>query len=283
MQWIDGDILDIVALDDAMKGIDTVIHAAAKVSFQASDRSEMFRTNIEGTANVVNMALENNVRKLIHVSSVAALGRTKNGDSVTEEKKWEQSKLSTNYALSKYHGEMEVWRGMGEGLNVTVVNPSTIIGYGDWNNSSSAIFKNVFDEFPWYSTGINGFVDVEDVAKAVVDLIDADSAGERFILNGENWTFQQLFNTIAKGFNKKPPHREATKTLAEIAWRLEKLKSVFTGKKSLLSRESARISQSKTYFSNQKILGFLPAFQFTPLEQSIALACGRYLSGAPLA
>ncbi|RYG04790.1 MAG: NAD-dependent epimerase/dehydratase family protein, partial [Chitinophagaceae bacterium] len=251
--------------------------------FHASDRSEMFMTNIEGTANVVNMALENNVRKLIHVSSVAALGRTKNGGTVNEEKKWEQSKLNTNYALSKYHGEMEVWRGMGEGLNVTVVNPSTIIGYGDWNNSSSALFKNAFDEFPWYSTGITGFVDVEDVAKATVGLINAESGGERFILNGENWTFQQVFTTIAKGFNKRPPHREATKTLAEIAWRLEKLKSLFTGKKSLLSRESARISQTKTYFNNQKILGFLPAFQFTPLEQSIALACGRYLSGVPLA
>jgi len=260
-----------------MVGIDAVIHAAAKVSFQAADRSEMFRINIEGTANVVNLALEAGITKVLYVSSVAALGRTKNGDTVTEEKKWEESAMNTNYALSKYHAEMEVWRGMGEGLNVTVVNPSTILGYGDWNSSSCAIFKNVYNEFPWYTSGVNGFVDVEDVARAIVLLLETESSGERYILNGENWTFQELFNQIARGFNKKLPYRRATPLLAEIAWRFEKVKTLFTGKTSLLTRESARISQTKTYFNTSKIKTKLPEFSFTPLSESIEKACNNYL------
>lgn len=282
VEWIEGDILDVVSLADAMVGMDAVIHAAAKVSFQPSDRSEMFRINIEGTANVVNLALEAGISKVLYVSSVAALGRSKNGDTVTEEKKWEENAMNTNYALSKYHAEMEVWRGMGEGLNVTVVNPSTILGYGDWNSSSCAIFKNVYNEFPWYTTGINGFVDVEDVARAIVLLLDSPGSGERFILSGENWTFQHLFNQIAKGFNKKLPTKKATPFLAEVAWRFEKIKSLFTGKAALLTKESARVSQTKTYFDTAKIKSRLPGFNFTPLPESIEKACKNYLIHHPV-
>lgn len=277
VEWIEGDVLDVIAIQEAIHGVDAVIHSAAKVSFRSSDKTEMFKTNIDGTANVVNAAIDNNISRFIHVSSVAALGRTKNGETVTEAKKWEENNINTNYAISKYHAEMEVWRGMGEGLNVAVVNPSTIIGYGDWNSSSSAIFKNVYNEFPWYSTGVNGFVAVEDVARAVVELVDAETSGERFILNGENLSFQQLFNEIADGFKKKKPRREATKFLAELAWRAEKVKSLLTGRATLLTRESARISQSKTYFSNEKIRNTLPGFEFTPISEAIAAACKLYL------
>ncbi|HTF29692.1 MAG TPA: NAD-dependent epimerase/dehydratase family protein [Flavitalea sp.] len=277
VDWIEGDILDVIALEEAMAGIDAVIHAAAKVCFNPGDRSEMYKSNIEGTANVVNVALESGIKKMIHVSSVAALGRTKNGDTVDEEKKWEESSMNTNYALSKYHAEMEVWRGMGEGLNVTVVNPSTILGYGDWNTTSCAIFRNVYKGLSWYTKGINGFVDVEDVANVTVRLLEAETSGERFILNGDNWPFQQLLNEIAGGFNKKLPYREATKFLAELAWRYEKVKSVITGKAPLVTKESARVSQTKTFFNNNKIKTKFPGFSFTPLSESIQKACKNYL------
>jgi dihydroflavonol-4-reductase len=143
VEWINGDVLDVIALEEAMDGADTVIHAAAKVSLVAKEKSEMFKTNIEGTANVVNTAIEKNIRRFIHVSSVAALGRNTNGATVNEQQPWEEHILNTNYGISKYSAEMEVWRGIGEGLNAAIVNPSTIIGYGDWNNSSCAIFKTV--------------------------------------------------------------------------------------------------------------------------------------------
>src|SRR5882757_4792125 len=195
VEWIPGDILDLVGLEEAMEGVDAVIHAAAKVSFAGRDRRELFHSNIEGTANMVNMALIKNIRRFVHVSSVGALGRTAHGERVTEEKKWTDSKLNTSYAISKFYGEMEVWRAIGEGLPAVIVNPSTILGYGDWNTSSCAIFKNIYREFPWYSNGINGFVDVVDVANAVVALLESNITGQRYILNGDNWSFRQLFNS----------------------------------------------------------------------------------------
>jgi dihydroflavonol-4-reductase len=277
VEWIPGDILDVVGLEEAMEGVDAVIHAAAKVSFAGRDRRELFHTNIEGTANMVNMALIKNIRRFIHVSSVGALGRTEHGERVTEEKTWADSKLNTNYSISKFYGEMEVWRAIGEGLPAVIVNPGTLLGYGDWNVSSCAIFRNVFREFPWYSEGVNGFVDVADAARAIGRLLESGITGQRYILNGENWSFHQLFDTIAAEFGKKPPGREATPFLAAIAWRMEKLKSLFSGRPSLLTRESSRVALSKTFFDNGKILEEFPGFAFTPLEQTIREACQAYL------
>ena len=277
VEWVDGDILDISSLEEAMEGAHSVVHAAAKVSFTPGDRHELYKTNVEGTANVVNTALDKNIRRFVYVSSVAALGRTANGATVDEGKQWEEIKLHTNYARSKYQAEMEVWRGISEGLPAVIVNPSTIIGYGDWNTSSCAIFKNVYDQFPWYTTGINGFVDVEDTARVVACLLESSIIAERFVVSSENWSFKDLFNTIADGFSKKHPHREATPFLAAIAWRVEKLKTLFTGHPSLLTRESAMLARAKTYFNNNKILRFLPGFQFTPLQQTVMRSCQAYL------
>ena len=279
VEWIEGDVLDTVVLYESINGVDAVIHAAAQVSFHKKDRQKMYQTNIDGTANIVNASIENNIARFIHVSSVAAIGRTKDGDTVTEEKKWQHSSTDTHYGKSKYGAEMEAWRGMGEGLNMVIVNPSTIIGYGDWNTSSCALFKNVYNGFPWYSNGVNGFVDVEDTARAIVLLMETDIHSERFIINGENWAFRKLFNTIAAAFGKKQPWREATPLLGEVAWRIEKMKSLITGKKPLLTKETARIAHSKTNFSNRKILDLLPGFSFTPLEKSIENACKKYKSG----
>ncbi len=281
VEWVPGDILDTVSLDEAMQGVDSVIHAAGKVSFAEKDRNALFRVNVEGTANVVNLALENNVRRLVHISSVAAIGRTAAGETVTEEKKWQPGKWNTPYAISKFHAEMEVWRGEAEGLDAVVVNPSTILGYGDWSTGSCAIFKSVYNEFPWYTTGINGFVGVEDVARAVVLVMENATSGERFIVNNDNWPFQQMLNTIADGFGKKRPHKEATQLLGAMAWRLEKVKSWLSGKKPLLTRHSARVAHSKTYFDNRKLLQALPGFSFTPLGQTIETACRKYLSAPP--
>ena len=277
VNWVEGDVLDLVGLEASMEGIDTIIHSAAKVSFNNKERQEMFRINIGGTANMVNIAIEKNIRHFVHVSSVAALGRKNNSTIVTEEKQWEDSKVNTNYAISKYKAEMEVWRGIGEGLQAVIVNPSTILGYGNWNSSSCAIFKTAYTEFPWYTSGINGFVDVEDVARAIMLLAQRNISGERFILNSDNWSFKQLLTTIADGFGKKHPSRHATQTLGRIAWRIEKLKKFFSGKAPLLTEESARVAQSKTFFDNGKILRFLPGFSFTPLQQTISKACENYL------
>jgi dihydroflavonol-4-reductase len=276
VQWIEGDVLDSMLLQDAMQDADAVIHAAAIVSFSKSERHQMYHVNVEGTANVVNAAIENKVRRFLHISSVAALGRTTKAETVTEQKKWEENKSNTHYAISKHHSELHVWRGFAEGLQGVVINPSTVLGYGDWHQSSSAIFRNAYREFPWYTKGINGFVGVEDVAEAAVRLALSDIDQKKFIVNAENWSFQQLFNTIADGFGKKHPHKEASKSMGEIAWRLEKIKALLTGKKPLLTRETAKVAHSKTSFDNSALLNALPGFQFTPLETVIKNACKKY-------
>ena len=178
---------------------------------------------------------------------------------------------------------MEVWRGSGEGLNTIILNPSTILGYGDWNSSSCTIFRSVYKEFKWYSPGINGFVDVEDVAKATVLLMESNISDRRYIVNGDNWHFKLLLETMAINFHKKKPYKETTHALIAIAWRMEKLKSMLNGHRPLLTKESARIAHSKTYFENAKLLAALEGFSFTPLQESIQKACEKYLAALPRA
>jgi len=276
VEWVEGDILDLPSIDRAMNGVDAVIHSAAIISFLKKEKKFMYQVNVEGTANVVNLALEKNIRRLVHVSSVAALGRSASGEQIAEEKKWLDSKWNTHYGISKQKAEMEVWRAMAEGLNAVIANPSTILGFGDWNTSSCRIFKNIYNEFPWYTEGINGFVDIEDAARAIVLLMESDIREERFIITGENWSFRKLFNAIADEFGKKHPSKKATPFLASIAWRLEKIKNIFSGNHPLLTRETARVAHTSSFFKNDKILKALPGFSFTPLQQSIHKACKEY-------
>ena len=278
VEWVPGDILDVLSLEDAMDGIDTVIHSAALVSFHKKDANKLYQMNVDGTANVVNTALLKNVSRFVHISSVAAIGRKAGGVTVDESAKWEESALHTHYAQSKFKAELQVWRGIGEGLNAVILNPSTILGFGDWHTSSCAIFKQIHDGFNWYTDGLNGFVDVQDVARATITLMESTIQAERFIINGDNWKFRQLQNEMAEGFGVKKPGYRANALLLGIAWRLEWVKSFITGNKPLLTKESARVARSETSFSNEKIKKALPDFQFTPLAITIKEACQKYKS-----
>lgn len=277
VQWVEGDILDVMALYEAMEGVESVIHAAALVSFHAQDQEALMQVNRDGTANVVNAAIECGVQRFIQVSSVAALGRSTQSETVTEDRRWDEGHRHTHYAISKHAAELEVWRGFAEGLEGVILNPSTILGYGDWHSSSNALFKNVYRGFPWFSEGVNGFVGVEDVAEAAVQLLQSGLHGKRFIVNGDNWSFQRLFNTMADNFGVKRPHRKATPFLGELAWRAEAMKALFKNERPLLTRQSARVAHSRTRFDNSALLQALPQFQYTPLEAVIREACRNYL------
>ena len=276
VEWVPGDVLDIISLNEAMQDVNAVIHSAAVVSFDKRDRAQMYNTNVDGTANVVNLSLENGIKKLVHISSISALGRTATGEKVDEEKKWLNSKLNSHYGISKNKAEMEVWRAMGEGLDAVIINPSTVLGFGNWHDSSCAIFKNSYKGFPWYTKGVNGFVAVEDVAKIAVLLMESNITEERFIINHENWEFKKLFDAIADGFGQKHPKWQATPFLSSIAWRMEKVKSFLKNAKPLLTKETARIALSKTYWQNDKILKALPEFSFMSLDPCITKACKNY-------
>jgi nucleoside-diphosphate-sugar epimerase len=238
----------------------------------------MYQVNIDGTQHVVNMALECGTRRIVHISSVAALGRTVNANWVNEESKWEENEVQTHYARSKFKAELQVWRGMAEGLEGVILNPSTILGYGDWSTGSCALFKQIHDGFPWYTEGTNGFVDVRDVAVATRLAVESTSTEQRYLICAENWAFQKLQQCMADGFGVKGPSRKATPFLLGIAWRLATLKGWLTGSPQLLSKESARVGISQTQFDNQKFLKDFPTFKYRSLEETIREACQQYKS-----
>jgi nucleoside-diphosphate-sugar epimerase len=283
VEWVEGNILDIISLEEAMEGMDVVIHSAAMVSFAPQDSKQLYQINTEGTNNVVNAALEKRIKRLVHISSVAALGRVAGGGWVDEKAKWKEGPLHTHYARSKFQAELHAWRGFSEGLDTVIVNPSTILGFGNWEQSSCAIFKQLYDGFRWYTSGLNGFVDVEDVARATVLLLERAAGGQRYIVNGDTWTFQQLQYCIADGFGRKRPSMKASGILLGLAWRLEALRSWLTNKRPLLTRESARVAMSATRFDNRKLLNDFPEFSYTPLEMTIRKACKKYSEKAQAA
>lgn len=275
--WKHCDILDVVELEELTQGVDTVFHCAASVSFLPDEKKELFNTNVSGTANIVNACIINGVKKLIHVSSVAALGRIRAGQNIDETMHWTAETSNSLYGQSKFLAEQEVWRGMAEGLDSAIVNPVIILGESDWNSGSSAIFKSVYNEFPWYTDGVTGFVDVEDVVKALIALYESEIVGERFILSAGNFSYLELFTMIANAFNKKLPYKKVSPLLAEIIWRWENIKYKLTGRKPLLTRETAKTAQAKSYFDNSKLLKAVPAFSYTPLEASVKRICDAYM------
>jgi Nucleoside-diphosphate-sugar epimerases len=266
-------ILDTSALEEAMQGVTKLYHCAAVVSFNKKNKDHLFKINIEGTANVVNAALDAGVKRMVHVSSVSALGRIREDERVTEEMNWTEESSNSLYGKSKYLGEMEVWRGIGEGLEAVIVNPSLILGSGNWKKGSSEIFRSVYNEFPWYTEGVTGVIDVKDVARAMILLMNSEINKQRFILNAENLSYKEIFTGIANCFQKKPPHKKVTPFIASLVWRWEAIKSVFTGKEPLVTKETARTALAKVYFDNSKFIRALPGFQFTPINETIKNTC----------
>ena len=276
LSWIDGDINDVLSLEEAFSGVEQVYHCAAMISFHAKDQDQMMHVNVDGTANVVNAALMKGVKKLCYISSIAAIGRTKSGQLIDEKTHWEESSNNSNYSVSKHKAEMEVWRGIEEGLNAVIVNPGVIMGVGDWNKGSVNMLKMVAKGLPFYSTGVNGYVDVEDVAKASILLMDKELFAQRFILISENISVKDFFETAAKELGKKAPYIKVNKLLAEIAWRVMALKKILTGKQANITKETARASLNQYFYNNQKVKNAIQ-FDFKPVNQTIAEACKQLI------
>ncbi|MDY0078930.1 MAG: NAD-dependent epimerase/dehydratase family protein [Bacteroidales bacterium] len=274
--WVEGELSDYYSLETALAGADFVYHCAATVSFRPSDKKEMHYTNIQGTANLVNAALHCGVKKFCHVSSVATLGRAEPGNPVTEKTGWKTSGNNSSYAISKYGAEREVWRGIAEGLKAVIVNPAIILGAGNWSDGSAALFKMVADGMKFYTKGINGFVDVKDVVDAMLLLMQGDYEGERYIVSAADISYEELFKQIASGLKRKPPSIYAKPWMGELAWRFYFGKQLLTGKKAVVTRETARTAKNKHYYPATK-LRQAAGFQFRAVEETIAEICGYYL------
>ena len=258
IKWIEADILDVPSLEIAFNNVDYVYHCAGFISFNPNDEDQLRKVNIEGTANIVNFCIDKKVTKLCHVSSIAALGNlAQNQTIVTEETEWNPEVLHSDYAISKYGAEMEVWRGHQEGLQVVIVNPGVIFGPGFWNQGSGEFFTSIKKGFPFYTNGSTGYVSVIDVVKIMNQLMKLDCSGERFILISENITYKNIILKIATKINAKPPKLEAKPWLINLAWKLDWFSSKILKTKRKMSRHGAISLQNSDEISNKKIKTYL--------------------------
>lgn len=271
IDWIEADITDIPAMTAAFNGINFVYHCAALVSFEPDKYNILKKINIEGTANVVNLCLAHHVKKLCYVSSVAALGAPKPSEQfIDESTQWNKELDNSVYAITKYGAEIEVWRGVQEGLTAVIVNPGIIIGAGFWNaGGSGSLFKQVYKGMSHYTTGTSGFVDIWDVVNAMTLLMKSDLKNEKFVLVSENLSFKDFFTQVAHQLKVNSPQKEAKQWMLSIAWRVDWLRFKLLGKRRKLSKQMAKSAVSKTRFSSDKIKKQLE-FEFKPMANSIA-------------
>lgn len=269
--WHEGNVSDVEELEDAVAGKDLVIHAAGMVSFDSRDEELLYEVNNIGTANLVNAMLSAGTKKLVHVSSVAAIGRSPELSRIDEEHKWTESPFNTVYATSKYFGELEAWRGEQEGLDLIVVNPSILLGKVSDDRSSTEIYRYVLDENSYYPKGDLNYLDVRDAARMIRLLVEKEAWGERFILNSTSISYHEFFNEMARVFLKKAPSKPATPFLIRLAVFYNGILRRFRLSKNPLNSQTAMISQQKMFYDNKKILQLLD-FKFTSLEDTFRWA-----------
>ncbi len=275
IEWVNGDLLDYYSLEDAIQGITKVYHCAAFISFGAKDKKHMRKVNVEGTVNLLNVCVANNIQKFLHVSSVAAVGDSKKGELINETHHWEFSSGQSSYSVSKYESEMEVFRASAEGLNSVIVNPSIIIGKNAGSEGSGQLFDSIRKGLSFYPGGSFGYVDVEDVVSAMIMLMESDISNERFILSAENWTYQDLFTEIAIQMGKKPPKTALQPWMLKATRIAKNMLSALTGKNNSLTKDTVRSAFKKQNYSNEKIKKALD-LEFRSVKDSILEICKNY-------
>lgn len=277
IEWVDADLINYDSLVSATCNIETVYHTGAIVSFNPSQASAIGTTNVVGTANLIDACLQNGVKSLCHVSSVASLGEANIKGITDEDCKWAKSKGQSAYAKSKFLGENEVWRAHEQGMRVVIVNPSVILGPGRWENGSGQLFSQVKRFMPFYTEGVTGYVDVRDVAKAMILLMQDNSInGERFVLNSQNLSFQELFALMAKSLGKKSPRIKIRPWVVDVAYPFVYLFGVFSGKGNAVSKANMKSAFSKAFYSSDKIKNRL-GFNFTPISETVEFVASVYM------
>lgn len=273
IEWVDVDLLDFFALKDALQQCDAIFHCAALVSFKPEDKKLLWKTNVDITSNIVNVALDLGNIHLIHVSSIAAIGEAKPGKQINENCRWVFSKDESDYAITKFEAEREVWRGIYEGLNAVIVNPSIIFGYNENDKGTMAFIHQVKNGLRFYTSGKNGFVDVNDVAKCMIELFEQKISNERFIVSEGNYSFQSIFKTIADKLNKKAPSIFIEKWMMKIAIILIQT----FNKNHTLNKHTLKSAYNISEYNNSKILAVVP-FKFISIENSIENMLNKKIS-----
>ncbi len=275
IEWIPGDVTDYFSVLEALQDISVVYHAAGVVSFNNRDIKRLEEVNSKGTANIVNGCLEMGVIRLCHVSTIATLGETASQMIKTEDLIWNQGDAASAYAKSKFRGEMEVWRGIHEGLNAVIVNPSVIIGPGMWMGPGKNILESVSKGFKFYPPGSSGYIDVRDVAQMMILLTEGETKAERFILNSENISHKTIMDLIAEQMNTRKPFIQVTHGLARMALWIENMRAFYMGTCPRISLDTLEIAFENLAYSNEKIKK-LTGVEFISIADSIALTVKLY-------
>jgi nucleoside-diphosphate-sugar epimerase len=267
IEWVQGDILDITTLEELIQGCKQVYHSAALVSFHPKDFNALLKINREGTENIVNVCLTNNVEKLCYVSSTAAIGGEDN-KIISENTKWKKTPTTSSYSISKYSAEREVWRGIEEGLDAVIVNPCVILGPGNWEESSLTIFKTVQKGLKFHPPGSNATVDVRDVSNVMTQLMESDISGERYLVIGSNQSFKELMTEIANQLNVKPPSKQVSKGVVTFARILSSIFNGIIGKRSTITKDTVSSLYSSKSYDNTKIKEVI-GITFRPLSEQV--------------
>jgi len=277
IKWIDADVCDIYSLLDALEGIEIVYHCAGFVSFNSKDNKQMHRINAEGTANLVNACLEKNIKALCHVSSIATLQNPDITKNIDESVYWKSSPSASDYAISKYNGEREVWRGTEEGLNAVIVNPGIILGPGFWHQSSGKLFEACYKGNPFYTNGSSATIDAKDVASCMIQLTEKKEFSKRFVLIENNYSFKEILSNVHKALGKKEPSIEAGKVILTIGKWLDKVRTIITSKEQLITKETVNACLDNNSYNNKSVKETLN-YQFIPLQNTVQFACEAYLN-----
>lgn len=270
--WVTGDLLQVGEIKEYLLGIEQVIHCAAVVSFDSKHEDLMRRVNVESTANLINTSLQMGVKRFLHVSSIASVGKDKLSNISTEETQWIEGEKNTAYARSKHQSELEVWRGWAEGLNTVIINPSLVLGPGVWEKSSTQVFKYIWEENRFYTEGKVNYVDVRDVAEVAVRLLGSELRGERFIVNAGSVTYKELFDTIAREFDKRPPSIRVKGLMIKLAIMMDKVRTLLTSGSPLVTDELEQVSKNQHTYDNAKIKQALD-MEFADFESTVRWCC----------
>lgn len=275
IEWIETDIIDLPQLEKAYEGVKKVYHSAALISFDGSDSSAMRKVNIEGTANIVNLCILNKIEKLCFVSSIATLGAAQGNGLITEESYWNPEAANSDYAISKYGAEMEVWRGTREGVPAVIVNPGVILGAGFPDQGSGKLFSMAKKGISFYTEGKTGFVDVDDVVTIMIQLMNTDITNEMYILVAENTTFKDLMTRLSIAVQQKPPGKKANKYILGFLWRFDWVLNKILGKKRTITRAAAKAAVEESAYDHSKIKKELD-YEFIPLQETIKKLIERF-------
>ncbi len=279
IEWVLADLNDIPSLETAFQGITHVYHCAALISFDPKDYDILHKINAQGTANIVNLCLVKNIKKLCHVSTIGAIGKSSNGNSATEENEWAEEDTNV-YALTKHAAEMEVWRGSQEGLPVIIVNPGVIVGPGFWQDGSGNLFTTANKGYAYFPPGGTGFITIGDLIRIMTRLMDSSLVNQRYITVAQNITFEHMLGLLTKHLGKPKPTKKLAFWQLEIGRIFDMVFSLFTGKARRITKNSIRSLKIRDLYDNTKIKKELN-FEFEPLEETVQFSCARFIEENP--